>query len=172
MFKIGEKVIYKKDLCSVRKIKENCYLEKDYYVLVSERDPSLTIEVPTDIKELYLRKIVSKEEAEKIIDSILEVDPIKVDEKNPELEYRALLNDQSHENLIKIIKTSYLRNQKRKLAGKKITDKDQNYLEKAELYLYNELAASLEISFDECKNYIISKLDSKNGEKYEESNTR
>ena len=63
-----------------------------------------------------------------------------------------------HEDLIRIIKTTYLRNQKRLEEGKKILDKDSNYFEKAEKYLYNELSISLGMNYDECKQYVISKL--------------
>lgn len=53
------------------------------------------------------------------------------------------------ENLIKIIKTSYLRNEKRINSNKKISAKDDIYLKKAEELLYRELSYSLNMSFDD-----------------------
>ena len=44
------------------------------------------------------------------------------------------------EDLIKIIKTAYIRNDNRLKNNKKISDKDKTYFEKAEEYLYNELS--------------------------------
>ena len=63
-----------------------------------------------------------------------------------------------HENLIKIIKTTYLRNKERLDNNKKIGEKDQHYFEKAEEYLYNELAVVLNMSYDNTKDYVIKKV--------------
>lgn len=159
MFELGEKVIYKKELCTIKEIKKNHYHGKDYYALVSEKDPSLTIDIPTDNLSGYLRKVVTKEEAEEILANILTVEPIEVEERNLGYEYQSLLNNNNHQDLIRVMKTSYLRNQERIGASKKPADRDQDYYEKAENYLCNELSLSLNISYEECKNSILSRLD-------------
>ena len=63
--------------------------------------------------------------------------------------------------MVKIIKTTYLRNKKRVDSGKKIGDKDDIYFKKAESLLYNSLATSLNMTFNECKEYIINNIDKK-----------
>ena len=40
----------------------------------------------------------------------------------------------------------------------KISDKDFNYFNRAEKYLYNELSIALNMPFDKTKNYIINKV--------------
>lgn len=72
-----------------------------------------------------------------------------------------------HEDLIKIIKTTYLRSEDRKNQGKKVSDKDQLFFKQAETYLYTELAYSLKMSFEECKKHII--LEVENSLRKEES---
>jgi len=39
-----------------------------------------------------------------------------------------------------------------------MSDKDLNYFNKAEQYLYNELSIALNMTFDETKKYIINKV--------------
>ena len=41
---------------------------------------------------------------------------------------------------------------------KKTSDKDSNYFNRAEKYLYNELSIALNMTFDETKEYVISKV--------------
>ena len=66
------------------------------------------------------------------------------------------------EDLIKIIKTTYLRNKEREETGKKIADKDQTFFEQAEKYLYNELSIALNMNYQEIKNYIIEYINKLN----------
>ena len=64
----------------------------------------------------------------------------------------------NEKELIKIIKTTYERNNNRLLNNKKISEKDDTYFKLAEKYLYNELAISLNTTSEEIKNYIINKF--------------
>ncbi len=159
MFEENDYVVYKKDVCKIREIKHNVMNGNDYYILLPIDDDSLVIDVPVDNRMGYLRNIVTKEEAEKIIDKIKNVEPLEnINDKNIENTYKELLYSGSHEDLIKIIKTSYLRNESRINNKKKISDKDAKYFELAEKYLYNELSIALNKTFDETKEYIINKM--------------
>lgn len=81
--------------------------------------------------------------------------------------YINLMKTNKHEDLIKIIKTTYLRNKERLDTGKKIGDKDETFFKQAEKYLYNELSYALGLSYEECKNYIIECLNKINGDNNE-----
>ena len=154
MFELGQFVVYKKDVCKIKDIKEKN--DVSYYVLVPIDDDSLTITVT--MNNDFLRKVISKEEAEEIIKNIPNVEIIESNNKLIESEYKKLLQNGNHYDLIKIIKTTYTRNDSRRQAGKKIGDKDKDYFEKSERYLYNELSLALGMSFLECKEYIINKV--------------
>lgn len=78
-----------------------------------------------------------------------------INEKNLEVQYKNMLNTGTHEELIKIIKTTYLRNEDRVNSKKRISEKDSTYFKLAEKYLYNELAISLNMTVDEVKDYIF-----------------
>lgn len=78
-----------------------------------------------------------------------------INEENLEVQYKDMLNTGNHKDLIKIIKTTYLRNEDRVNSKRRISEKDSAYFKLAEKYLYNELAISLNMTVDEVKDYIF-----------------
>lgn len=155
MFKIGEYLVYKKDVCKVKDVKEK--EGKEYYQLTPIDDDSLKIEVPTDNENL--RNVISKSDMENLINKIPTIDTIDCSDRMIELEYRNLISTGSKEDLIKVIKTAYLRNKERLANKKKLSEKDVNYQEKAEKLLYNEFSVVLNKTFDQVKEYIINKVE-------------
>lgn len=152
MFNIGDFVVYKRDVCKIVNIKN------EYYVLVPITDNSLKISVPVTNKFGFIRNLISKNEIMKIIKKIPNIETIETNDKLIENEYKNLMNTGSHEDLIKIIKTTYLRNKERIDNNKKIGDKDNNYFSLAEKYLYNEFAIVLNMSYDDTKKYVIEQV--------------
>ncbi len=160
LYKINDYLVYKKDVCKVKDIKKNKMNGLNYYILVPIDDDSLIIDIPTDNRMGFIRNIISKEETEKLINKIPNIEPLNnIDDKYIERTYKDLIYNGTHEDLIKIIKTSYLRNEDRVNNKKKLSDKDTKYFEQAEKYLYNELAISLGMNFEETKEYIIHKVN-------------
>lgn len=155
MYKINDIVVYRKDVCRIKDIRRNALSGESYYIMVPIDDDSLIIDVPTENRLGLIRNVINREDANKLIDSIPTIGVIDINDKNIENEYRKLLSEDSLENLVKIIKTAYLRNNERLLNKKKISEKDDNYLKKAEKKLYNELAISLGMGYDEAREYII-----------------
>lgn len=109
MYQKNEMIVYKKDVCKIIDIKEiNNYT---YLFLVPICDDSLKIQVPINNKDI--RNIISKKDVNNLIKKMPNIEIIKNNNKSLETEYRELLKEGSFENLIKIIKTSYLRNKER-----------------------------------------------------------
>lgn len=152
MFNTGDFVVYKRDVCKIVNIKN------EYYVLVPITDNSLKISVPVTNKFGFIRNLISKNEIMEIIKKIPNIETIETNDKLIENEYKNLMNTGSHEDLIKIIKTTYLRNKERIDNNKKIGDKDNNYFSLAEKYLYNEFAIVLNMSYDDTKKYVIEQV--------------
>lgn len=161
MFKVGEYIIYKRDLCKIKSIEKIYSNNEEYYSLHPVQDESLSIKVPVSNKLGYLRYPLSKKDAETLISKISSIDSIKTTDKLLENTYRELMKTNKPEDLIKLIKTTYLRNQARIKLGKKIGDKDLTFFNQTEKLLYTELSYSLNISYEECKNYIIRNLTKK-----------
>ena len=157
MYKVNDYVVYKRDVCRVREIKEHYYKDQTYYVLSPIYDESLTIQIPVDTP--FIRSLITMEEFDKLIREIPNVKVLDTDSKYIENEYKSLLNSPSHLDLITIIKTSYSRNKERLDNKKKIGDKDKYYFDKAEDYLYNELMIVLNKSYKDTKEYVAKLVE-------------
>ncbi len=156
MYNIGDFVVYKKDVCKVTDYKEKHIKDTDYYELVPILDSTLKIVVP--VNSGFIRSVLSREEAENVIDMIPNVSVIEVNDKLIENEYKRLLHEGSYEGLVKIIKTTYLRNEDRINNKRKISEKDDNYFNLAEKYLYGEFSIAIGIPYDEVKKYVIDRV--------------
>ena len=157
MFQVGDYIVYKRNVCQIKEIKKNYMNNLDYYILIPNLDNSLQIQIPVTTN--VIRELISKEEIEKIIEDIPNIERINTEDKNLEQEYKKLLNSGSQRDLVKIIKTTYLRNQERLENKKKIGDKDSRYFEEAEKDLYDEFATVLGLSIEETKDYVINKVE-------------
>lgn len=163
MYKVNDYVVYKKNVCKIKEIKKNKITNIKCYVLTPIDDESLTIEIPIENSKSLIRDIISKDEVLNIIDKIFDIDIISnINDKLYEAEYKNLLSTGKHEDLIKIIKTTYLRNEERIKNKKKIGEKDDTYFNKAERLLYNEFSIALNMTFDDTKEFIIKTLEEKN----------
>lgn len=156
MYKVGDYVVYKRDVCRIVELKD--INNQSCYVLNPIDDE--TLKITTNISNSQIRNLINKEACEKLIELIPSIDIIKSDDKNLENEYKKLLLSGDLKDLIKIIKTTYLRNQNRLSSHKKIGEKDDNYFKKAEKLLYNEMSISLGLTYDETKDYIKNKVES------------
>ena len=156
MYKKGEYVVYRHDICIIKDIREDKLKGNTYYVMTPIDDDSLIIDIPAENRMGFLRNVISMGDAKKLIEKIPTIEPLKeINEKNLEITYKEMLNTGKYEDLIKIIKTTYLRNENRINNKKRISEKDSTYFKLAEKYLYNELAISLNMTVEEVKNYIF-----------------
>lgn len=155
--KVGEYIVYRKDVYKILEIKEKYANGKDYYCLVPIDDESLHVDIPAEDNSL-IRDLISKEEVERIIKEIPNIEVIECEDKLLENEYKTLLNTNGLENYVRIIKTTYLRNKEREANKKKMSDKDNHYFELAEKYLYNEFSIVLNKTFEETKDYVIQRV--------------
>lgn len=159
MFGVGEFVVYKNDVCIIKEIKNDNYLNKDCYILKPINDDTLSIQVPVDNKKGFIKNIIQAKDAIKLMDSIASIEPIKSNNKITESDYKNLLNTNSKADLIKIIKTTYLEISKRKKVGKKEREVDSDYLEKSLNLLCDELSISLKDNTENIKSFILEKLE-------------
>ena len=156
MYRINDYLIYKNEVVVVNDILYSYKNNTDYYSLSILSDDSLRVKVPVD--SLNIRTIISKKELDDLIKKIPDIKIIDVDSKLLEYEYKKLLHTNKCEDLVKIIKTTYLRNKDRLDNNKKTTDKDMYYFNLSERLMYQEVGVVLGISIDEAREYIVSKI--------------
>lgn len=165
MFEKGDYVICGNNgICSVQDITtlniSGVDKTRKYYLLKPVYQSGSTVYIPMDTAGQSLRKALSKEEADALIASIPDIPLIPLsDEKTLERTYKEYMHDGSCESLVKLIKTIYLRKEKRILKGAKITAVDSRYFKLAEDFLYSELSVSLGLSRDEVKDHIAASID-------------
>lgn len=156
MHKINDYVVYKRDVCKVNDVTTSKYSGEEVYVLVPIDDNSLKIEVP--INNYNIRSVIDRKTLDFIIKEIPSIDIIDLPDKQLELEYKRLFSTDKIEDLVKIIKTSYLNTKERTNKKRRARDKDIIYFNKAEKCLYNEFSVVLNKSFDETKDYVIGSI--------------
>lgn len=156
MYKVNDYVVYMHETCKILEIKS--INDNMYYVLEPINDKSLKISVPSLNKNI--KSVISMDEINNLISNIPNILVLEDSNKNLDIKYKELLNNNSYEDLIKIIKTTYLRNMNRLNNKKKISDKDECYFLLAEKYLYSEMSITLNISIDKVREYIKKKLES------------
>lgn len=156
MYKINDYLVYGKDVCKVHDIEEKKFNNEDYYLLRPIKNEDLKISAPVSDKAGKIRDLITKEEIEELIQKIPTISIIETEDKFIENEYKKLASSGTHEDLIKIIKTTYLRNKERLDNNKKIAEKDKNYFELAEEYLYTEFSVVLDKTIDETRDYVIN----------------
>jgi CarD family transcriptional regulator len=134
--------------------------EREYFILKPRYVSASTVYIPVDTAEESLRCILTREKAEELIHGIPQIPLIVIkDEKTLEQEYRVCMKTNQCEEWVRIIKTIFMRKQKRIEAGRKVTALDAKYIKLAEDNLYGELAAALDMSKDSVEAYISEKID-------------
>lgn len=156
MYKINDYVIYKREVCVVKDLKK--INNQDYYTLENKEDTSLKISIPVSQETQLLRHLATFDEISNTLDHINEIPTLNINERNLEEQYKLLLQGTTIENLIKIIKTAYIRNEIRKNNHKHLSDTDTSYQELAEQFLFNEIAYAMNISYDAAKELVFNKL--------------
>lgn len=165
MFQKGDNIVYgSSGVCEVVDIgtmnMTGAKKGRLYYTLLPVYSNGSRIYTPVDNDKIVMRSILTREEALEKIDSIPEIEPLWiVDEKKREESYKEAVKTCSFENLIKIIKTLYLRRQSRLAGGKKLAAIDERYLKMAEESLYGELAISLDMPKEEMEQFITNHVE-------------
>lgn len=165
VFGIGDYVICSnKGVCVVENITtlniSGVDKEREYYILKPLYMSGSTVYVPVDSTKESMRYVLKRDEAKRLIAAIPEIPLLVItNEKLSEQMYRDCIKTNDCLELVKIIKTIYMRKQKRIQAGRKVTAVDAKYFHLAEENLYGELAVALGVSRDEVEGYITRVID-------------
>ncbi|MBO6108326.1 MAG: CarD family transcriptional regulator [Eubacterium sp.] len=169
MFQVGEYVVHGNDgVCKVEAVEPMSGSGSDriYYTLVPIYSAGSKLFVPTDSTKVVTRAVISEKDVDALMDEWDDIETLSVEnDKKREDVYKAALRSCDCRQWVKLIKTSYQRNQTRMANGKKATTSDERYLHMAQENLFGEMAIPLHMSRVEAEDYFINKMNSKKGKK-------
>lgn len=167
MYKVNEIVLYGNEgVCKIQEMMTRLVGGKsvEYYVLKPVYTKGSTIYVPSDSEELMkkMKKILSVEEIMELIHTMPDAKSVWVDNDNLRKEkYREILKNGDRKELIRLIRTLFLHQEKLKDQGKKFHAADDKFFKDAEKVLYDEFAYVLNIRQDEVIPFICEEIEVK-----------
>ncbi|MBQ3529799.1 MAG: CarD family transcriptional regulator [Oscillospiraceae bacterium] len=166
MYQINDVIIYgTQGVCKITGTEEKMISgkKKTYFVLQPVNDQGSTIFVPTDNPLVLnkMRRLLTKGEIHKLIDSMGSEDAIWVANENERKElYRSILAKGDHLELIQMIKAIYAHKKEREAQGKRLHMSDDRFFKDAEQILYNEFQYVLDLgSKADLMTYILARLE-------------
>lgn len=166
MYQVGEMIVYGGEgVCRVDAVgrlnMSGISKDKLYYTLSPlYREGKIYTPVDTPV---FMRPVISREEAEELIRTIPEIQAATCTERNLRIlteHYQSLIRSHQCVDMIQLIKAAYERRQAKRSQGVKPGQVDERYLKRAEDLLYGELAVALGIPRDEVCDYIIRVAES------------
>lgn len=165
MYSIGDKIMYGgTGVCVVEQITSmkmsSADQPRDYYVL-RPLYQSGTIQIPVDNVKVPIRPIMTRSEAETLVDGIPDIAATICYEKNLTAlrnYYQQQINTYDCRDLVRITKSIYAKKKDAEQHQKKIGMTDEKFLRRAEELLFGELAVALDISREAVKDYISDRL--------------
>ena len=165
MFKENDMVVYgSHGVCKIVGTTEKDFNKekKMYFVLRPVNNNSSTFFVPYDNEKLIskMRKILSAEEINRLIDSMPNEKANWIDNENERKEkYRSIISEGDHIELIKMIKAIFIEKKERALNKKRLHASDERFLKDAEQLLYGEFQYVLNLSDDQLMTYIFDRIE-------------
>ncbi|MGN0628936.1 MAG: CarD family transcriptional regulator [Oscillospiraceae bacterium] len=165
MLNVGETLVYgSSGVCRVEDIcVRDCGSGKrEYYVLQPVYDTRSTVYVPTDSEKLvsHAKALLTRQEVYDMIDDMPE-DSFEwiVNDKERGETFRNILEEGSRKDVVKLIRTLYLRKKELSERGKKLRSSDESIMQRAERLLYGEFAWVLGINPSEVTGFIAQRVN-------------
>lgn len=167
MFKAGDLIIYENTgVCRVSAIQARKFpgtgKDRQYYV-IKPLYQNCIIYVPVGSTKVFMRPIMTKTEAEQLIDMIPDIRAEAACSRFVRQlsdNYEALLQTHSCSDLIELTKSLYIKKKNAEQHNRKLGLVDERFLKRAEELLFGELAASLGMTRDEVPDYIAARVPS------------
>ena len=165
MYSIGEKIVYGgTGVCVIEQILSQKLAGMDqprmYYIL-RPLYQSGTIQTPVDNNKIPIRPVMTRTEAEKLVDGIPDITATICYEKNLSAlrnYYQQQMSTFECRDLIRMTKSIYAKKKDAESRQKKIGMTDEKFLKRAEDLVFGELAVALDISRDSVRDYIDNRL--------------
>ena len=163
MYQVNDVVIYgNQGVCKVTDVGPldiNDNDNKIYYTLNPVYQKGTIIYAPAENPKSVMRPVLSKDQANSLIKEIPDIETFRVgNDRDRESVYRSAIRTGDPRELVRIIKTVYLRRKDRLASGKKRIIVDEKYFQIAEDQLYQELAYALDQKKESMEEYISSNV--------------
>lgn len=163
-YSIGDTILYGADgVCRITEISER-KIGNDtltYYILKPIYDEKSTIYVPTQNQTLLgkMKRILSEDEIYSAIESAKNCDDEweENDIIRKEL-FRKTLDNANITDVIRLVRTLYLRMEKQLASGKRLRVSDEHTLKDCEKILFDELSLVLKIKRNQVQSFLKDKL--------------
>lgn len=165
MYSVGELIVYgstgvcRVDATGALDKKRGGEKDRTYYTLKPVYRNE-TIYAPVDTK-VFMRPLISPEEANKLIDMIPDVQAEAYHSKRTQElseHYQNALDSHDCSDLIELVMSIYAKKQFVEQQKRKFGQIDERYMKKAEELLYGEFAVSLGIEKDDVQDYISKRI--------------
>ena len=167
MFQVNDVVIYgHHGVCEITKIGKlkmpMADQERMYYTLRPVYHKESAVYAPVENRRIVMRPVITKDAANDLIAKIPQIETVWIiNEKAREVQFKESLQTCDCVELVKMIKTLYVRKQQRIVNGKKVTVVDEKYFRQAEDKLYEELAFALGMEKSKVSQYISTHMKEK-----------
>lgn len=132
---------------------------KLFYFLRPVGSKSSIIYIAVDNKFPTIRRILTKEEAISLLASLPDIALLDVpDDKTAEAVYKGSLHTNSIVEMVRILKTTYVKRQERIRKGRKVVAVDDKYYRLSSESLFNELAIALDMDKHKIEECILDKI--------------
>ena len=160
MFQKNEYVFYESGgICKIADIQisplEHMPPNTEYYVMQSLHDSNGVMYIPVNSEQVFLRRLLNREEAERLLGQIVTVEPI-AECNAKQLRSKFIDAMRAHEPIewVRVIKTVYQRKSNPERRTQRLSETERSFDANAKRYLCTELAIALGQSADEMESFI------------------
>ena len=120
------------------------------------------IYAPVDSEKVPMRPVMSREEAETLIDRMPGIPAASCQGNTAQAlaqQYQSAVRQGGHQALIEMMKAIYRKRGQAEAKNRRLGLVDERYMKQAERLLYGELATALGIPYDGVEDYIAARLE-------------
>lgn len=135
--------------------------KREYYLLKPLWQDGV-IYAPVEGEQTSMRPVMSREEAEALIDEMPEIEAAACKGNTTQALaqwYQATVHSGGHRELIEMMKAIYRKRSLAESKNRRLGMVDERYMKQAERMLFGELATALELSYEEAERYIMRRLE-------------
>lgn len=158
MYQVNDVVVYgNSEVCTIESIGTPDFIEsgEQYYYLKPLNNPTSTLYVKTTNYQKPMRSILTKENAEKLLNEIPNIDGLyNTNDKVREKEFRDILRSCDCKQLLQMLKGILLIKKEKQCTGKKLSLNDEQNYNKVETCLANEFSVIFQTTIDQAKKQL------------------